>query len=58
MKLSIITVNFNNREGFQKTIDSVITQSFRDFEWLFINGGATDWSEKQTEQFSDYISYW
>ena len=27
MKLSIITVNLNNREGLQRTIDSVVCQT-------------------------------
>ena len=56
--LSIITINYNNRVGLQKTIDSVITQSFRDFEWIVIDGGSTDGSKELIEQFSDYISYW
>lgn len=34
MKLSIITVNLNNKDGLQRTIDSVIVQTFRDFEWI------------------------
>ena len=38
MKLSIITINLNNREGLQRTIDSVIGQTFRDFEWIVIDG--------------------
>lgn len=58
MLLSIITINSNNRVGLLKTIDKVITKSFRDFEWLVIYSGATDWSEEHTEQFSDYITYW
>ena len=56
--LSIITINYNNRVGLQKTIDSVITQSFRDFEWIVIDGGSTDGSKELIEQYSDYISYW
>jgi len=44
MKLSIITINFNNREGLIKTADSVLSQSFRDFEWILIDGGSSDGS--------------
>lgn len=32
MKYSIITVNYNNKEGLKKTIESIINQSFRDYE--------------------------
>ena len=58
MKLSIITVNFNNKDGLQKTIDSVISQSFKDFEWIVIDGGSTDGSKELIEKYSNYISFW
>lgn len=58
MKLSIITVNLNNRDGLQKTIDSVICQTFKDFEWIIIDGGSTDGSKELIEQYSEHFSYW
>ena len=58
MKLSIITVNLNNREGLQRTIDSVICQTFRDFEWIVIDGGSTDGSRELIEQYADHFAYW
>ncbi len=58
MRLSIITVNFNNRDGLQKTIDSVIGQTWRDFEWIIIDGGSTDGSRELIEQYQEYFSYW
>lgn len=58
MKLSIITVNLNNRIGLQKTIDSVIAQTFKDFEWIVIDGGSTDGSKELIEQYADYFAYW
>ena len=51
MKLSIITVNLNNREGLQKTIDSVVSQTFKDFEWIVIDGGSTDGTLELLEQY-------
>lgn len=58
MKLSIITVNLNNRDGLQKTIDSVVSQTFKDFEWIVIDGGSTDGSKELIEQYSDHFAYW
>lgn len=58
MKLSIITVNLNNRDGLQKTIDSVISQTFHDFEWIVIDGGSTDGSKELLEQYADHFAYW
>ena len=46
MKLTIITVNLNNKDGLQKTIDSVVSQTFKDFEWIVIDGGSTDGSKE------------
>ena len=58
MNLSIITVNLNNRDGLQKTIDSVVSQTFKDFEWIVIDGGSTDGSKELIEQYADHFAYW
>lgn len=57
MKLSIITINYNNREGLLKTVESVKTQTFVDFEWVVIDGGSIDGSKELIEDNSQYISY-
>ena len=56
--LSIITINFNNRDGLQKTIESVISQSYTDFEWIVIDGGSTDGSLALIEQYAKHFAYW
>lgn len=58
MKLSIITINYNNLEGLKKTLKSVFDQSFRDFEYIIIDGGSTDGSKEYLEKYDDKISYW
>lgn len=58
MKFSIITINFNNNEGLKKTIDSVISQTFTDYEYLIIDGGSTDGSRELIEQHQDHFAYW
>lgn len=58
MKLSIITINFNNCAGLQRTIDSVICQTWRDFEWIIIDGGSTDGSKELIERYQESFSYW
>ena len=58
MKLSIITINRNNLYGLQKTINSVIAQTFSDLEWIVIDGGSTDGSRELIEQNADHFSYW
>lgn len=44
MILSIITINWNNAQGLERTIRSVVSQNYKDFEYLIIDGGSTDGS--------------
>lgn len=44
MKLSIITVNYNHREGLKNTIASVGNQTVKPFEYIVIDGASTDGS--------------
>lgn len=44
MKLSIITINYNNKQGLFKTLESVCQQKFDDFEHIIIDGASTDGS--------------
>jgi glycosyltransferase involved in cell wall biosynthesis len=50
--LSIITINYNNAKGLQKTIDSVVNQSFQDFDYVVIDGGSTDESMSIAKTYS------
>lgn len=58
MKLSIITINYNNRDGLQQTIDSVVNQTFKDYEWIVVDGGSTDGSRELIEQNSEHFEWW
>ncbi len=58
MRLSIITINYNNASGIQKTIESVRNQTFTDFEHIIIDGGSTDESVNIIRQYEDKIGYW
>lgn len=58
MKLSIITINFNNCDGLRKTIDSVVNQTYKDFEYIVIDGGSTDGSVEVIKEYADKINYW
>ena len=44
--------------GLQKTIDSVISQTCKAFEWIIIDGGSTDGSKNLIELYKEYFSYW
>lgn len=58
MKLSVITVNLNNKEGLLNTINSVVGQIYRDYEYIIIDGGSNDGSVDVIREYEDRISYW
>lgn len=57
-KLSVITINLNNKYGLKKTIESVVNQTFKNFEFIVIDGGSTDGSCSLLEDYSNSIDYW
>lgn len=58
MKISVITVNFNNSAGLEATIKSVIGQTLKDFEFIIIDGGSTDGSKEIIESYKSSVDYW
>lgn len=42
IRLSIITINRNNVYGLRKTMESVFSQTYRDFEYIVVDGASTD----------------
>ncbi len=57
-KLSIITINYNNLEGLQRTVESVVNQTWQEFEYIIIDGGSTDGSAEYIETQSNHFDYW
>lgn len=56
--LSIITVNLNTCLGLKKTIDSVIRQSFIDYQFIVVDGASVDESITVIETNQQQIDKW
>lgn len=56
-KISVVTINYNDRNGLNKTILSVLRQSTKNFEYIVIDGGSTDGSKNLLDDYKDQISY-
>lgn len=57
MKISIITISFNDKEGLHRTLEHVRCQSNHDYEYIVIDGDSTDGSRELIEQYADIITY-
>lgn len=57
-KLTIITINYNNLEGLKRTVESVLNQTWQEFEYFVIDGGSTDGSAAFIESQNENIDYW
>ena len=58
MRISIITINYNNAIGLRKTMESVLSQTTQPFEYIVIDGGSTDGSAELIKQYSGRLAYW
>ncbi|MEN9444618.1 MAG: hypothetical protein RIS47_1508 [Bacteroidota bacterium] len=57
-KITIITVVFNGAEVLERTIQSIVNQSYVNTEYLVIDGGSTDGTTEILWKYNDYIEYW
>jgi glycosyltransferase involved in cell wall biosynthesis len=57
-KISIITINYNNLEGLKRTVESVVNQTWQEFEFVVIDGASTDGSVAYIESQGSQIDYW
>lgn len=56
--VSIITVTFNSGKTLEKTIKSIINQTYKNIEYIIIDGGSTDETINIIKKHNKYISYW
>lgn len=54
-KISIITINYNDAIGLQKTLSSVVLQTYRNIEHIIIDGGSTDGSVEVIREYEQSL---
>lgn len=52
-KVSVVIPTYNRRVMVREAIDSVLAQSFRDFELIIVDDGSTDGTDQQISQPTD-----
>ena len=56
MKVSIITICYNNERDIRATIESVVNQSYKDIEYIIKDGGSNDGTLNIVNEYKDKIS--
>ena len=53
MKFSIITLTLNSEKTIRDTLNSLLSQSFKNFEHIIIDGGSTDDTMKILKKYKN-----
>lgn len=56
--ITIITVTYNAGESLRQTIESVLCQTYRNFEFIIIDGGSSDGTVEIIKSYEDAIDFW
>jgi len=57
-RISLITIVYNDVAGIEKTILSIINQTYRELEYIIIDGGSTDGTIDIINKYKDRITRW
>jgi glycosyltransferase involved in cell wall biosynthesis len=57
-KVTIVTVTRNDAGNLRKTIDSVVSQAYKNREYIVIDGGSTDGTRELLTKYDSIIDDW
>ena len=56
MKVSIITIVWNNKETIRDAINTVLSQTYKNIEYIIIDGASTDGTFEIIQNYSDKVA--
>lgn len=57
MKISVVTISYNQAQFLERTIQSVVRQTHRNFEYIIVDPGSTDGSRAIIDRYSDQFAH-
>lgn len=57
MKISLVTISFNQAQYLEQALRSVLEQGYRDLEYIVVDPGSTDGSRDIIERYRDRITH-
>ena len=51
MKITVFTPTYNRAYSLKRLFDSLVNQTYKDFEWVIVDDGSTDNTEELVEYF-------
>lgn len=57
-KISVITVVYNDIKNIRKTMESFFSQTWKEKEYIVIDGGSTDGTAEIIKEYADRLAYW
>lgn len=56
--ITIVTVSMNVENIISRTIESVVNQSYKNIQYIIIDGGSSDGTTDIIKKYDDHIDYW
>ena len=56
--ISIVTVVYNEKDYLEETIKSVLNQTYKNIEYIIIDGGSNDGTVDIIKKYEDRVNYW
>jgi glycosyltransferase involved in cell wall biosynthesis len=58
LRVSIITIVYNNRATFEECVNNVLSQSYKEIEYIVVDGGSNDGTIDIIQAYRERISQW